>query len=172
MADSAEVPDGWRDEYENDPEYQRILAGMERPWWKRPVTLVGACVAVVAAVFSVSAGFGGDDTFTLRATQVVSRVATLATGGTCGSVQGKLREGVVVQVLDGDGSVIATGALGKGVPVVGENDNGFPHCELPIVIDGVPGEVPVYQIKVGTMNPFPVNQDEAHNTNVRMYAGY
>ncbi|MEU2281683.1 hypothetical protein ABZ614_06910 [Streptomyces sp. NPDC013178] len=44
-------PDGWRDEYENDPEYQRILAAMETPWWKRPVALWGGVVGVAVASF-------------------------------------------------------------------------------------------------------------------------
>lgn len=41
----------WRDEYEGDPEYQRILAAMERPWWKRPVPIVGGVVAGAVASF-------------------------------------------------------------------------------------------------------------------------
>lgn len=50
-ANSTDSPDGWRDEYENDPEYQRILAGVERPWWKRPVALWGGVVAVAVGSF-------------------------------------------------------------------------------------------------------------------------
>ncbi|MGW4047456.1 hypothetical protein [Streptomyces sp. NPDC004721] len=50
-ADSTDSPNGWRDEYENHPEYQRILAGLEKPWWKRPVALWGGVVAVAVASF-------------------------------------------------------------------------------------------------------------------------
>lgn len=52
----------WRDEYEGDPEYQRILARMETPWWKRPMVLIGGVVAVVVASFS--GGSGGSDHMT------------------------------------------------------------------------------------------------------------
>ncbi|WP_406357446.1 hypothetical protein OHB56_33580 [Streptomyces sp. NBC_01635] len=44
-------PYGWRDEYEVDPESQRILAAMESPWWKRPLTLWGSVVAVAVGSF-------------------------------------------------------------------------------------------------------------------------
>ncbi|MER7309955.1 hypothetical protein E5082_29945 [Streptomyces griseoluteus] len=50
-ANSTDSPDGWRDEYENDPEYQRILARAEMPWWKRPVALWGGVVAVAVGSF-------------------------------------------------------------------------------------------------------------------------
>ncbi|MET7761720.1 hypothetical protein ABZS71_06650 [Streptomyces sp. NPDC005393] len=48
---STDSPNGWRDEYQNHPEYQRILAGVERPWWKRPVALWGGVVAVAVGSF-------------------------------------------------------------------------------------------------------------------------
>ncbi|MGY1583824.1 hypothetical protein [Streptomyces sp. MN13] len=67
MADSAEVPDGWRDEYENDPEYQRILAAMEKPWWKRPVVLWAGVVALAVGSFFLgfsSGNSGGSDNLT------------------------------------------------------------------------------------------------------------
>jgi hypothetical protein len=41
----------WRDEYENDPEYQRILAKLEMPWWKRPVTMAVGVAAIAVASF-------------------------------------------------------------------------------------------------------------------------
>ncbi|WP_317441109.1 hypothetical protein [Streptomyces collinus] len=50
-ANAADSPDGWRDEHENDPEYQRILARVERPWWKRPIALWGGVVAVAVGSF-------------------------------------------------------------------------------------------------------------------------
>ncbi|MFH8605555.1 hypothetical protein ACH4B8_38360 [Streptomyces flaveolus] len=55
-------PYGWRDEYEADPEYQRILAAMESPWWKRPLVLWGGVVAVAVGSFFLG-GFvlGGDE---------------------------------------------------------------------------------------------------------------
>ncbi|CAM5332346.1 hypothetical protein [Streptomyces aurantiogriseus] len=63
-ADSPERPDGWRDEYEDDPEYQRILARMETPWWKRPLALWGGVVAIAVASFFLgfsSGNSGGSD---------------------------------------------------------------------------------------------------------------
>ncbi|MES4891421.1 hypothetical protein [Streptomyces sp. NPDC096012] len=66
-ADSTESPDGWRDEYEADPEYQAILARMENPWWKRPVALAGGVVVIVVASFFLgfsSGGGGGSDSLT------------------------------------------------------------------------------------------------------------
>lgn len=51
----------WRDEYEGDPEYQRILEAMERPWWKRPVTIVGGVVAVAVASFFLGGALMGSD---------------------------------------------------------------------------------------------------------------
>ncbi|GAX55793.1 hypothetical protein SO3561_07355 [Streptomyces olivochromogenes] len=49
----------WRDEYEGDPEYQRILAAVERPWWKRPVTIIGGVVAVTVASFLLGGALMG-----------------------------------------------------------------------------------------------------------------
>ncbi|MFJ4536693.1 hypothetical protein ACIP39_12110 [Streptomyces tibetensis] len=51
----------WRDEYDSDPEYQRILAAMERPWWKRPVTLVTGAAALAAASFLLGGAVLGSD---------------------------------------------------------------------------------------------------------------
>jgi hypothetical protein len=51
----------WRDEYDSDPEYQRILAAMERPWWKRPVTLVTGVAAVAVASFFLGGAVLGSD---------------------------------------------------------------------------------------------------------------
>ncbi|MFF3927797.1 hypothetical protein [Streptomyces hirsutus] len=45
------APYGWRDEYEVDPQYQRILAAMESPWWKRPLALWSGVVAVAVGSF-------------------------------------------------------------------------------------------------------------------------
>ncbi|GHD95775.1 hypothetical protein [Streptomyces naganishii] len=45
------VPHGWRDEWESDPEYRKILARMEMPRWKRPVVLWSGVVAVAVASF-------------------------------------------------------------------------------------------------------------------------
>lgn len=57
-----EAPVGWRDEYEGHLEYQAILARLENPWWRRPVTLVtGGVVAVAASFFiGVWVGSSGD----------------------------------------------------------------------------------------------------------------
>jgi negative regulator of sigma E activity len=52
----------WRDEYERDPEYQRILARLELPWWKRPVVQVA--VVASAAAFVVGALIGSAQTRT------------------------------------------------------------------------------------------------------------
>ncbi|MGW5198624.1 hypothetical protein [Streptomyces spiralis] len=63
-ADSAALPNGWRNEYENHPEYQAILARMEKPWWKRPAAMVGGVVAVAVASFCLgvaSVDSGGSD---------------------------------------------------------------------------------------------------------------
>ena len=49
----------WRDEYEGDPEYQRILAAMEQPWWKRPVTIVGGVVALTVVSFFLGGALMG-----------------------------------------------------------------------------------------------------------------
>jgi hypothetical protein len=51
----------WRDEYESDPEYQRILARMQTPWWKRPVTIVGGVLAVAVASFFLGGAVLGSD---------------------------------------------------------------------------------------------------------------
>lgn len=51
----------WRDEYENDPEYQAILARMETPWWKRPAALWGGVVAVAVASFFLGGAVLGSD---------------------------------------------------------------------------------------------------------------
>ncbi|MGV9228509.1 hypothetical protein [Streptomyces nigra] len=59
---TANSPDGWRDEYENAPEYQRILAAVEKPWWKRPVALWVSVVALaVGSFFLGGAVLGSDD---------------------------------------------------------------------------------------------------------------
>ncbi|MGW4600549.1 hypothetical protein ACWEOA_35515 [Streptomyces sp. NPDC004457] len=60
-ANSGDSPDGWRDEYEDDPVYQRILAGVERPWWKRPATLWGGVVAVAVGSFFLGGAVLGSD---------------------------------------------------------------------------------------------------------------
>ncbi|MDF3300139.1 hypothetical protein [Streptomyces tropicalis] len=57
--DSTDSPNGWRGEYENHPEYQRILVGMERPWWKRPAALWGGVVAVAVASFFLGGALMG-----------------------------------------------------------------------------------------------------------------
>jgi hypothetical protein len=49
----------WRDEYESDPEYQKILARLEKPWWKRPVTILGGVGAVVGASFFLGGALMG-----------------------------------------------------------------------------------------------------------------
>ncbi|MGW7255015.1 hypothetical protein [Streptomyces sp. NPDC054834] len=49
--DSTDSSNGWRDEYEHHPEYRRILTGLERPWWKRPVVLAGGVVAIAVTSF-------------------------------------------------------------------------------------------------------------------------
>ncbi|MEU6181177.1 hypothetical protein [Streptomyces coeruleorubidus] len=51
----------WRDEYESDPEYQRILARMETPWWKRPVVMTGGVVAIAVASFFLGGAVLGSD---------------------------------------------------------------------------------------------------------------
>ncbi|MFF7975030.1 hypothetical protein [Streptomyces sp. NPDC007905] len=58
-AKPTDSPDGWRDEY--DPEYQAILAGMETPWWKRPVVLAGGVVAIAVASFFLGGAVLGSD---------------------------------------------------------------------------------------------------------------
>ncbi|BCL20673.1 hypothetical protein ACPCBX_31835 [Streptomyces tuirus] len=61
-AGPAGSPDGWRDEYERDPQYQRILAAMEKSWWKRPVVLWAGVVALaVSSFFLGGAVLGSDD---------------------------------------------------------------------------------------------------------------
>ncbi|MEU6093379.1 hypothetical protein [Streptomyces sp. NPDC047079] len=52
---------GWRDEYEGHPEYRRILAAMERPWWKRPVVMAGGVVALALASFFLGGAVLGSD---------------------------------------------------------------------------------------------------------------
>lgn len=51
----------WRDEYESDPEYQKILAAMKRPWWQRPAVLVGGVVAIAVASFFLGGAVLGSD---------------------------------------------------------------------------------------------------------------
>jgi 1,6-anhydro-N-acetylmuramate kinase len=51
----------WRDEYDSDPQYQRILAAMEQPWWKRPAALWGGVVAVAVASFFLGGAVLGSD---------------------------------------------------------------------------------------------------------------
>ncbi|MFF9085374.1 hypothetical protein ACF1BE_02910 [Streptomyces sp. NPDC014991] len=60
-ADATEPADGWRDEYEADPQYQAILARVETPWWKRPVVLAGGVVAVAVASFFLGGAVLGSD---------------------------------------------------------------------------------------------------------------
>jgi hypothetical protein len=52
---------GWRDEYETSSENQRILAAMERPWWKRPVVVGGVVALAVASFFLGGALTGSGD---------------------------------------------------------------------------------------------------------------
>lgn len=54
-------PGGWRDEYESDPEYQRILAGMGNPWWRRPLALWGGVVAIAVGSFFLGGAVLGSD---------------------------------------------------------------------------------------------------------------
>ncbi|MEU0602195.1 hypothetical protein ABZ484_28745 [Streptomyces sp. NPDC006393] len=58
---STDSPNGWRDEYEYHPEYQRILARMEKLWWQRPITLWCGVVAVAAASFFLGGALLGSD---------------------------------------------------------------------------------------------------------------
>jgi hypothetical protein len=51
----------WRDEYESDPEYQRILARMETPWWTRPVAMLGGVIAIAVASFFLGGAVLGSD---------------------------------------------------------------------------------------------------------------
>ncbi|MFI7298126.1 hypothetical protein [Streptomyces sp. NPDC050121] len=52
------TPNGWRDEYESHPEYQAILARLEKPWWKRPVALATGGSVAAAAVFFIGVWVG------------------------------------------------------------------------------------------------------------------
>jgi negative regulator of sigma E activity len=52
----------WRDEYERDPEYQRILARLELPWWKRPVVQVAVVASAAAFVVGALIGSAQDRT--------------------------------------------------------------------------------------------------------------
>lgn len=52
---------GWRDECETSSENQRILAAMERPWWKRPVVTGGVVALAVASFFLGGALMGSRD---------------------------------------------------------------------------------------------------------------
>ncbi|CAM5701033.1 hypothetical protein [Streptomyces afghaniensis 772] [Streptomyces afghaniensis] len=52
----------WRDEYESDPEYQRILARLELPWWKRPVAQVAVVASAAAFVVGALIGSAQDST--------------------------------------------------------------------------------------------------------------
>jgi hypothetical protein len=54
-------PYGWRHEYETDPQYQRILAAMEKPWWKRPLAWVIGGVAVLAGAFFLGIAVGNTE---------------------------------------------------------------------------------------------------------------
>ncbi|MFE4959621.1 hypothetical protein ACFRCW_37960 [Streptomyces sp. NPDC056653] len=56
-----EAPNGWRNEYESSPESQRILAAMERPWWKRPVAMVGGVVVIAVGSFFLGGAVLGSD---------------------------------------------------------------------------------------------------------------
>ncbi|MGV9255234.1 hypothetical protein [Streptomyces sp. NPDC003697] len=59
---SVESPYGRRGEYGNPPQYQRPLAGTEKPWWRRPVTLwVGVGAVAAASFFLGGAVLGSDD---------------------------------------------------------------------------------------------------------------
>ncbi|MGW5434102.1 hypothetical protein ACWET9_44330 [Streptomyces sp. NPDC004059] len=56
-----QAPYNWRDEWESDRQYQKILARMETPWWKRPVALWGGIVAVAVASFFLGGAVLGSD---------------------------------------------------------------------------------------------------------------
>ncbi len=57
-----DAPQGWREEFETHPEYQRILARLEKPWWNQPVTWVlGGAVALTAAFLMGGWLLGSDD---------------------------------------------------------------------------------------------------------------
>ncbi|MEV5801781.1 hypothetical protein [Streptomyces collinus] len=60
-ANAADSPDSWWDEHENDPEHQRILSGVERPWWKRPIALWGGVAAVAVGSFFLGGAVLGSD---------------------------------------------------------------------------------------------------------------
>ncbi|MGV9249469.1 hypothetical protein [Streptomyces sp. NPDC003710] len=100
------TPDGWRNEYQADPEYQAILARMENPWWKRPVALVGGVVLIAAASFFLgfSSGGGGSDSLTA-------------------AEQGKSDAQRIVQTHTNDVSI--SGSSPESVCEVAENGMGF-----------------------------------------------
>ncbi|MFI1419929.1 hypothetical protein ACH4VX_18415 [Streptomyces sp. NPDC020731] len=52
---------GWRDEFEDHPEYQRILTAVEKPWWKQPAALWGGVVAVAVGSFFLGGAVLGSD---------------------------------------------------------------------------------------------------------------
>ncbi|MFI2640303.1 hypothetical protein [Streptomyces sp. NPDC018610] len=58
---AADSQNDWRDEYENDPEYQAILSRMETPWWRRPAALWGGVVAVAVGSFFLGGAVIGSD---------------------------------------------------------------------------------------------------------------
>ncbi|TJZ98993.1 hypothetical protein [Actinacidiphila oryziradicis] len=60
------------DDYESDPAYLAILAKLEQPWWKRPVTMVAAGVVVVGAAFFAGVTVGRSDSNTVTPASSIS----------------------------------------------------------------------------------------------------
>ncbi|MFF3448299.1 hypothetical protein ACFYXJ_14335 [Streptomyces sp. NPDC002667] len=49
------------EDHESDPEYQAILARLEKPWWQRPALLVSGGLAAVVLAFLAGFWVGGSD---------------------------------------------------------------------------------------------------------------
>jgi hypothetical protein len=123
-------------------------------------SIIGAvivCVIWLATVF-MAGGLAGDFDLTGDMTLIDDNIAGSSAGASCHGTGGysDLREGTSVTVYGAAGTVIATGALGKGT--FGSSTG---TCTFSVLVPNVPGSERFYQVEVSHRGKLTLQADEA-----------
>jgi hypothetical protein len=120
-----------------------------------------ACALAAAGVLLAGCG---DDRFTLTGTMLLtgsSRTMPTYEPGQppCVGTQGyaDIAEGAPVTVYDASGTIVATGALGRGATRVDST------CIFPVTVDSVPAGKSYYQVEVSHRGKVTVAEQDARN---------
>ncbi|WP_209446370.1 hypothetical protein, partial [Streptomyces sp. MZ04] len=135
---------------------------LRAPWVLPTATGIGGLALGTALTLAIPAAFADDEprSFTLTGTFTLGEAFPYE--GSCSGTDGydDIDEGTSVTVYDETGKVLATGALGRGVP---EDKDAVLEtiCTYPVKVAGVPRGSTFYQVEIAHRGKIQVPAKEA-----------